>query len=78
MIYRKIIQPLIGDFFEVNAVLSSQECLSNHELDHIDEEQPCSCCVAPWADRHYHTATSVDRAGSTRSDGEFHEDLNKK
>ena len=69
-IYREIIQPLIGDFFEVDAVLSSHECVSNHELDNRDEEQACSCCVAPWADRHYHTAASVERGGSTRSEGE--------
>ncbi|CAF3794930.1 unnamed protein product [Rotaria sp. Silwood1] len=49
-IYKQIIQPLTGDFFEVNAVLNPDEVSHDTELD----DEICSCCTIT-----YHKNSSI-------------------
>lgn len=62
-IYQDIIQPLLGDFFKVDAALPVAEPLPNHHLD--DEHgRSCFCCK-----RQYHSTPTSDRDESLRSEG---------
>ncbi len=69
-IYTDIIQPLIGDFFEVDAALPPIDGIPNSELinDDNDDEELCLCC----APRPYQSTPVSDRGGSVRSDGKFY------
>ncbi|UJR33550.1 hypothetical protein I4U23_020992 [Adineta vaga] len=64
-IYKKIIQPLIGDFFDVNAVFPSTDVSSSHEIISNGEQKSCFCCES----RRYRTRSGVDRDGSIHSEG---------
>ncbi|CAF4182337.1 unnamed protein product, partial [Rotaria sordida] len=50
-IYQVLIQPLIGDFFEVDVALRSQGTSSETRLSVDKDSELCSCCTVPWQHR---------------------------
>ena len=66
MIYTEIIQPLIGEVFEVDAALNPSDPVSESESINELEEQSCSCCVS----RTYRPSPIRDQDGSMASQGE--------
>jgi hypothetical protein len=63
-IYKEIIQPLIGDFFEVDAALPVTDFTPTHDSDDEDEYKTCHCC----SPRNYHPTSVSDHNGSTRTE----------
>ncbi len=66
-IYKEIIQPLIGDFFEVDAALPVADFAAVRDSSDDEEDKACHCCVP----RDYQTTSVTDRDGSVRSDGKY-------
>ncbi|CAF3840513.1 unnamed protein product [Adineta steineri] len=64
-IYKKIIQPLIGDFFDVDAVFPSADTTAAHEMIKNNEDKACFCCNP----RRYHKTEVNDPNGSIHSEG---------
>ncbi|CAF1410497.1 unnamed protein product, partial [Rotaria sordida] len=63
-IYTKIIQPLIGDFFDVTAALSMKDLQTNSESIHKNNHATCTCCRP----KQHHTSSMSDRSDSERLD----------
>ncbi len=66
-IYKEIIRPLIGDFFEVDAALPVTDFTPIHDSSDEDEDKACYCCVR----RNYRATSVSDRGKSVRSDGKY-------
>jgi hypothetical protein len=71
MIYKEIIQPLIGDFFEVDAALRPQRYSSRNRLDLVDEDEGCSCCATSRTIPTDDLETGIEHAESMRSEGKL-------
>jgi hypothetical protein len=67
-IYKEIIQPLIGDFFEVDAAFPPTNVTTNHQFTYEDDDAPCLCCGS----RNYRSTSVSARDGSARSEGKFY------
>ncbi len=67
-IYKEILQPLIGDFFEVDAALPSTDVMPRDGLINKNEDELRCCCCVP---RSYHSTPTTDRGESVRSDGKY-------
>jgi len=67
-IYTEIIQPLVGNFFDVDAVLSSDEIFHDEQFYEVDN--PYLHTITPNSAKHTHTK-SFHRPGHgrTRSKG---------
>jgi hypothetical protein len=70
-IYEEIIQPLIGDFFEVESALNPRKSSSHSRLDRDNHKKGCLCCTAPWADSNNDIEARVERGESFSSQSEF-------
>ncbi|CAF0789998.1 unnamed protein product [Adineta ricciae] len=67
-VYRDIIQPLIGDSFEVEAAIHSRRLSAYTRSDSQVDKEPCSCCVSSWTGRHYHVDTEAETSDNLRTD----------
>jgi hypothetical protein len=70
-IYRDIIQPKIGDFFEVEAALNPQHFSVIENADDDDDKEACWCCLGTRSDRSYRNNSTANRTESVLSTGEF-------
>ena len=69
LIYEEIIQPLIGDFFDVDAALCSQDNPAQRQSDADDENSGCSCCSSLKRKARNSFATDLERVEGTHADG---------
>lgn len=58
VIYEDIIQPLIGDFFEVDAALCRRRNSSDNLLNVDNIAEACSCCTTFHRRRQYESQTT--------------------
>ncbi|CAF0985618.1 unnamed protein product, partial [Rotaria sordida] len=64
-LYKERIQPLIGDFFEVDTALSQKDSTLNPESKNESDDELGSCCGL----RRYHSPPGSNHGGSVRSEG---------
>ncbi|CAF1256388.1 unnamed protein product [Adineta steineri] len=79
-IYEEIIQPLIGDFFEVEAVLHPKRHVSLSRANSQNEKEACSCFTAPRSDRAVYVEPIVDNpeaSTSSSSSSGIHMDIDR-
>lgn len=70
-IYEQIIQPLIGDFFVVDAALHPQKYSSSSQTDNKNDKNGCGCYMSssPYSDDD--NDVDIERGASFRSEGKF-------
>ncbi|CAF1501393.1 unnamed protein product, partial [Rotaria sordida] len=78
-IYQVLIQPLIGDFFEVDVALRSQGTSSETRLSVDKDSELCSCCTVPWQHRNRDARPSknVFKNSTSEAYSGYHLDVDK-
>ncbi len=74
-IYKEIIQPLIGDFFEVDAAVPITDLNPKNEVVDENGDESFCCCGGP---RDYQSASVSEQGDSMRSEGKFYIYVKKK